>query len=69
MRKFLYEQLFSGKIKKYDEGKNKARVTRVGVHVADTNKIILHQQNLVQILIPNSIKIHQNPSILKLKTG
>ena len=38
------------------------------VHMADTNKITLHQQNLVQILIPNSIKIHQNQSIFKLQT-
>jgi hypothetical protein len=65
MRKFLYEQPFWGKFKKSDVGMNKEGFT---VHVADANKITLHQQNLAQILIPNSIKIHQNPSILKLKT-
>jgi len=66
MRKFLYDELFWGKIKKPDVGTNKAGFT---VHMADTNKITLHQQNLVQILIPNSIKIHKkNPSIIKPKT-
>jgi hypothetical protein len=45
MRKFLYEKPFWRKIKKSDVGKNKAGFA---VHVVDTNKIILHQQNLVQ---------------------
>jgi len=59
MGKFLYEEPFWGKIKKSDVGMNKAGFT---VHMADTNKITLHQQSLVQILIPNSIKIHKkNP--------
>jgi hypothetical protein len=65
MRKFLYEVLSGGKIKKSDVGMNKAGFT---AHMADTNKITLHQQNLVQILIQNSIKIHQNRSVLKPKT-
>jgi len=63
VRKFLYEEPFGGKIKKSDMGTNRAEFM---VHMADTNKITLHQQNLVQILIPNSIKIHQNQTADRL---
>jgi hypothetical protein len=52
---FFVRRAILGKIKNFDMGMNKVGFT---VYVAGMNKITFHQQNLVQILTPNSINIH-----------